>query len=254
MGHHRLHGQQRHLRQAQAGLILHPGRHAVTVWRGVHPGSAWGGHPAMLLLSQSARGRIRAGTSEGGHRTRRPRPVRSPVEERTSRPVRRVLLPPAVTGAAVAAIHLGPPLPVGSRDLPAGSGEQPSNACCTVLLRTGFAEPPQSPAVLVGSYPTVSPLPAGSPTGGLFSVALSRGSPRVAVSHRPALWSPDVPRPAGLPAVPRPPGRLVRAQHSTASPAPPQPVPPSSPTPPRTAPQSPSDTRPRRALRCPCAQ
>ena len=210
MGHHRLHGQQRHLRQAQAGLILHPGRHAVTVWRGVHPGSAWGGHPAMLLLSQSARGRIRAGTSEGGHRTRRPRPVRSPVEERTSRPVRRVLLPPAVTGAAVATIHLGPPLPAGSRDLPAGSGEQPSNACCTVLLRTGFAEPPQSPAVLVGSYPTVSPLPAGCPAGGLFSVALSRGSPRVAVSHRPALWSPDVPRSPGCPGAPRPPSRLVR--------------------------------------------
>ncbi|VXC14184.1 hypothetical protein PLANTIT3_61181 [Plantibacter sp. T3] len=30
--------------------------------------------------------------------------------------------------------------------------------------------------------------------GGLFSVALSRGSPRVGVTHRPALWSPDVPR------------------------------------------------------------
>lgn len=30
--------------------------------------------------------------------------------------------------------------------------------------------------------------------GGLFSVALSRGSPRVAVSHHLALWSPDFPR------------------------------------------------------------
>ncbi len=30
--------------------------------------------------------------------------------------------------------------------------------------------------------------------GGLLSVALSRGSPRVAVSNHPALWSPDVPR------------------------------------------------------------
>src|SRR4051794_6003375 len=30
--------------------------------------------------------------------------------------------------------------------------------------------------------------------GGLFSVALSRGSPRVGVAHRPALWSPDFPR------------------------------------------------------------
>ena len=33
-----------------------------------------------------------------------------------------------------------------------------------------------------------------SPGGGLLSVALSRGSPRVAVSHHRALWSPDVPR------------------------------------------------------------
>ncbi len=32
--------------------------------------------------------------------------------------------------------------------------------------------------------------------GGLFSVALSRGSPRVGVTHHPALWSPDLPRPA----------------------------------------------------------
>ena len=30
--------------------------------------------------------------------------------------------------------------------------------------------------------------------GGLFSVALSRGLLRVGVTHRPALWSPDVPR------------------------------------------------------------
>lgn len=30
--------------------------------------------------------------------------------------------------------------------------------------------------------------------GGLFSAALARGSPRVAVSHHPVLWSPDFPR------------------------------------------------------------
>src|SRR3954452_4803113 len=35
-------------------------------------------------------------------------------------------------------------------------------------------------------------------TGGLFSVALSRGSPRVAVNDHPALWSPDVPRRRGV--------------------------------------------------------
>ena len=35
--------------------------------------------------------------------------------------------------------------------------------------------------------------------GGLLSVALSRGSPRVGVTHRPALWSPDFPRSARRP-------------------------------------------------------
>src|SRR5699024_4901808 len=34
----------------------------------------------------------------------------------------------------------------------------------------------------------------GPRAGGLLSVALSRGLLRVGVTHRPALWSPDVPR------------------------------------------------------------
>src|SRR4051794_10580636 len=46
--------------------------------------------------------------------------------------------------------------------------------------------------------------------GGLFSVALSRGSPRVGVAHHLALWSPDLPRrPVAWP--PRPPGQLIRS-------------------------------------------
>jgi len=82
------------------------------------------------------------------------------------------------------------------------------------LLRVGFTEPPQSPAALVVSYTTVSPLPGHRAQarylGGLFSVALSRGSPRVGVTDHPALRSPDLPhrdqesrrgRPAGSPAV-----------------------------------------------------
>ncbi len=36
--------------------------------------------------------------------------------------------------------------------------------------------------------------------GGLFSVALSCGSPRLAVSQHSALWSPDLPRPGPAPA------------------------------------------------------
>lgn len=39
---------------------------------------------------------------------------------------------------------------------------------------------------------TLTPAPRGR--GGLLSVALSRGLLRVGVTHRPALWSPDVPR------------------------------------------------------------
>jgi len=46
----------------------------------------------------------------------------------------------------------------------------------------------------VVSYTTVSPLPLDKSSGGLFSVALSRGSPRVGVTHHLALWSPDFPR------------------------------------------------------------
>ena len=81
------------------------------------------------------------------------------------------------------------------------------------LLRVGFTEPPRSPSALVRSYRTVSPLPvrARRPAiGGFLSVALSCGSPRLAVSQHPALWSPDLPRhdPAVRP-VPRPPGRLT---------------------------------------------
>jgi len=65
------------------------------------------------------------------------------------------------------------------------------------LLQVGFTKPPQSPAALVVSYTTVSPLPghrrqAPCP-GGLFSVALSRGSPRVCVTDHLSLRSPDLP-------------------------------------------------------------
>jgi len=124
--------------------------------------------------------------------------------------------PGPVRATRVATIHLGSTLPPTSCGLPAGLGGQPSNACAApasrrllTLLRVGFTEPPQSPAALVVSYTTVSPLPPGEPDGGLFSVALSRGSPRVGVTHHPALWSPDFPRRRVSPS-PRPPGQLAR--------------------------------------------
>src|SRR3954451_25069536 len=117
-----------------------------------------------------------------------------------------------LAGRRWATIHLGPPLPTGSSDLPAGSDGPPSNACAAppgwrllVLLRVGFTEPSRSPGMLVVSYTTVSPLPHTRVRGGLFSVALSRGSPRVAVSNHPALRSPDFPRRLlGVVAVARP--------------------------------------------------
>ncbi len=49
----------------------------------------------------------------------------------------------------------------------------------------------------VRSYRTVSPLPRrANAAGGLFSVALSLGSPPAAVSRHPVSWSPDFPPPA----------------------------------------------------------
>ena len=70
------------------------------------------------------------------------------------------------------------------------------------LAPGGVCRAAGSPPALVRSYRTVSPLPVRRPTtgaiGGLFSVALSCGSPRLGVTQHPALWSPDVPRPGHL--------------------------------------------------------
>lgn len=64
------------------------------------------------------------------------------------------------------------------------------------LLPVGFTWPDQSPGLPVRSYRTLSPLPSTTRIdGGLLSVALSRGSLRVAVNNHHALWSPDFPRP-----------------------------------------------------------
>ena len=117
-----------------------------------------------------------------------------------SRPVGRVLCA-RLREAAV--IHLGLPLPTASCGLPASIGRaaldrsrrEPLVPLLT-LLRVGFTEPPGSLRALVVSYTTVSPLPLaglGPAKGGLLSVALSRGSPRVGVTDHPALWSPDLP-------------------------------------------------------------
>src|SRR5258705_12999847 len=59
-----------------------------------------------------------------------------------------------------------------------------------VLLRVGFAVPPPSPE---GRCALTAPFHPYLLRGGLFSVALSSGSPRLAVSQHPALWSSDFP-------------------------------------------------------------
>jgi len=132
---------------------------------------------------------------------------------------------PRTSRYRVAAIHLGLPSPAGSSGLPAGhrTGRPRAPAQVTTSRRgpswpcSGWGLPshPGHPGCWWDSYPTVhSPLPTASAgrsprRGGLFSVALSRGSPRVAINNHPALWSPDVPR-QSLAGPTRPPGRLVR--------------------------------------------
>jgi len=143
-------------------------------------------------------------------------------KDRQSGPVSRILSPPAgshglasperATRKRAAAISLGRSFPTGSSTLP-GAGHEPGRLIAPYLglLAVGFAVPRLSPGRAVRSYRTVSPLPvkrcrvwapptiyidrspwlvgAAHPTaasiGGLFSVALSLGSPPVAVSdHR----------------------------------------------------------------------
>src|SRR4051812_39718194 len=121
-------------------------------------------------------------------------------------------VPRRLAARGSATIHLGPPLPTGSSDLPAGSGGPPSNACAAPggeplgLAPGGVyrAAPVTRGAggLLHHRFTLTSRFAAG---GGLFSVALSRGSPRVAVDNHPALRSPDFPRRRARPPT-RPPG------------------------------------------------
>src|SRR3954454_3680427 len=79
---------------------------------------------------------------------------------------------------------------------PAQDGGGPPSL--STLLRVGFTAPHPSPGARWSLTPPFHPYQQRT-AGGLFSVALSRGSPRVAVNDHPALWSPDVPRRRGLP-------------------------------------------------------
>ena len=120
---------------------------------------------------------------------------------RTSWPVSRILCTGRLAASRPAVIHLDLPSPAGSSGLPAGIGR----ATLDRLRSTPETGVPLglAPGVVYLAAPvtrdaggllhhrfTLTPLTRG----GLFSVALSRGSPRVAVSNHPALRSPDFPR------------------------------------------------------------
>ncbi len=95
-------------------------------------------------------------------------------------------------------IYLGPALLRDTSDLPGSLGRAvltPLREALpyAVLLQAGFSKHPRSPGNLVGSYPTVSPLPLYGAV--FFSVALSMGSPPVPFRDRLALRSSDFPPP-----------------------------------------------------------
>ena len=82
----------------------------------------------------------------------------SPEPQIGSRTISRVLYHSALAGGMATVIPLGAQLPVPSSNLP-GSVDRADPLPYLVLLRTGLAELVTSPCRLVGSYPTVSPLP-----------------------------------------------------------------------------------------------
>ncbi len=117
----------------------------------------------------------------------------------TSRPVSRILSPPK----GRVAIHLRPLLPTAFAQARAtylttraSSPHAPSQARRPSWSCSGRGLPshPSHLGCWWSLTPPFHPDPAVR-LGGLFSVALSRGSLRVGVAHRPALWSPDFPRP-----------------------------------------------------------
>ena len=116
-------------------------------------------------------------------------------KKRSERVVSRVLCP---RSPGAVSIYLGRRLPSGTSDLPGSLGRAvltPLRGTLpyVVLLQAGFSKHSRSPGNLVGSYPTVSPLPLYGAV--FFSVALSMGSPPVPFRDRLALRSSDFPPP-----------------------------------------------------------
>jgi hypothetical protein len=117
-------------------------------------------------------------------------------KERRSRPVSRILCaarrPPAtisLAGRSRARRVAVRPRRAATREL----GRAALERSLLALLRTGVAEPRRSPAALVGSYPTVAPLPRTGARRSALCCPFAR-SPPPGSRQRPALWSPDFPR------------------------------------------------------------
>src|SRR5438445_11228972 len=112
------------------------------------------------------------------------------------------------------AICLRRRLPGASSDRYPRARRAASSPSYLVLLRAGFAWPAGHPAA-GGLLPhhftlTDSGPPETIAASGVISVALSFGSPRLGVTQRPALWSPDFPPTLfPSPAVTRPPRPAV---------------------------------------------
>ena len=121
--------------------------------------------------------------------------------EGVSRPVGRVL---CARSRGPAVIHLGLPLPAASCGLPASIGRAAldrSRRPAPLKSSTGPLDLApggvyRAAAVTCGAGGLLHhrfTLTPRQTRGGLFSVALSRGSPRVGVTDHHALWSPDLP-------------------------------------------------------------
>ena len=108
-------------------------------------------------------------------------------------------VPPAVPGAA--AMYLRRRLRDACSD-PPGSDSGPGRPILPylALLRMGFAEPPASPPALVGSYPTVSPLPACAPRGfgGRFAFCGTGPPPVLRTGRGGGRYPPSCPAEFGL--------------------------------------------------------
>ncbi len=142
------------------------------------------GAPARAVTRRAHARRVSVGAKERGGEARKPSSVSLPWQ--------------------VTVIPLGTSLPGSSSDLPGSVALRRVGRAAhlplpyLVLLRMGFAVPPPSPAARCALTAPFHPYRSFRRTpGGLFSVALSVASPRLAVSEHAARGSSDFPLPEG---------------------------------------------------------